>query len=42
MKNNTYFEELTRIGSEWEEKHNAHKALKQQIIDTCGWDSEEL
>ena len=42
MKNNAYFEELTRAGREWEEKHNAHKALKQQIIDTCGWDSEEL
>ena len=42
MKNNTYFEELTRIGREWEEKHNSHKVLKQQIIDTYGWDSEEL
>ena len=42
MKNNTYFEELTRIGCEWTKKHEARKALKQQIIDTCGWESEEL
>ena len=42
MKTNTYFEELERIGSEWTKKYEAHKALKQQIIDTCGWESEEL
>ena len=42
MKNNAYFEELERIGSEWTKKHEAHKALKQQIIDTLGWDSDEL
>ena len=42
MKNNTYFEELERIGAEWSEKHEAHKAKKQAIIDTFGWDSEEL
>ena len=42
MKNNTFFEELERIGSEWTKKHEAHKKLKQEIIDTKGWDSEEL
>jgi hypothetical protein len=42
MKSNAYFDELTRIGREWEEKHEAHKARKQEIIDTYGWDSEEL
>ncbi|MCK9276299.1 MAG: hypothetical protein M0P57_14570 [Syntrophales bacterium] len=42
MKSNAYFDELTRIGREWEEKHEAHKARKQEIIDTLGWDSEEL
>ena len=42
MKTNTYFEELDRIARDFEEKHEAHKALKQQIIDTKGWDSEEL
>jgi hypothetical protein len=42
MKNNTYFEELNRTAHAFEEKHEAHKKLKQQIIDTQGWDSEEL
>ena len=42
MKNNAYFEELERIGSEWTKMHEAHKKLQQQIIDTKGWDSEEL
>ena len=42
MKNNAYFEQLARIGQEWEEKRTAHKALKQNIIDTYGWDSAEL
>ena len=42
MKTNTYFEELDRIARDFEERHEAHKALKQQIIDTKGWDSEEL
>ena len=42
MKTNTYFEELKRINKDFEERHEAHKALKQQIIDTKGWDSEEL
>ena len=34
MKNNTYFEELNRTARAFEEKHAAHKQLKQQIIDT--------
>ena len=34
MKNNTYFEELNRTARAFEEKHEAHKKLKQQIIDT--------
>ena len=42
MKNNAYFEELDRIGRDWTKKHEAHKELKKQIIDTKGWDSEEL
>ena len=42
MKNNTYFEELERIGSEWTKAHEAHKKLKEQIIEEKGWDSEEL
>ena len=42
MKNNKYFDEFTRIGTEWTEEHEAHKAKKQGIIDTFGWDSDEL
>ena len=40
--NNTYFENLKRIGHEWEAARVERKARKQQIIDTLGWDSEEL
>ena len=39
MKTNTYFEELDRIARDFEEKHEAHKALKQQTIETKAWDS---
>lgn len=42
MKNNTYFEELKRIGHEWEAARVERQARKQQIIDTLGWDSDEL
>ena len=43
MKNtNTYFEELEKIGHDFEEKRAAHEAKKQTIIDTFGWDSPEL
>ena len=42
MKTNTYFEELDRIARDFEQRHEAHKAQKQQIIDEKGWDSEEL
>ena len=41
-KTNTYFEELDRIARDFERQHQAHKKLKQEIIDTKGWDSEEL
>ena len=40
--NNTYFEELKRIGHEYEAARVERKARKQQIIDTYGWDSDEL
>lgn len=40
--NNTYFENLKRIGHEYEEHRAAHESKKQHIIDTYGWDSEEL
>ena len=42
MKTNIYFEELDRIARDFEQKHEAHKALKKGIIDEKGWDSEEL
>ena len=42
MTDNTYFEELERIGADWTKAHEEHKAKKQQIIDEKGWDSEEL
>ena len=41
-KNNAYFEELEKIGHDFEEKRAAHEAKKQTIIDTYGWDSPEL
>lgn len=39
---NTYFENLKRIGHEWEAARAERKARKQKIIDTLGWDSDEL
>ena len=40
--NNTYFLNLKRLGHEYEEARVERKARKQQIIDTLGWDSDEL
>lgn len=39
---NTYFENMKRVGYEWEAARAERKARKQPIIDTYGWDSEEL
>ena len=41
-KTNTYFETLKQIGHEWESERAERQARKQPIIDTYGWDSEEL
>jgi hypothetical protein len=41
MKTNTYFEELDRIARDFEQKHEAHKALNRSHRHK-GWDSEEL
>ena len=41
-KTNAHFEELMRIGRDYEEKKRALEDRKQEIIDTYGWDSEEL
>ena len=40
--NNTYFDNLYRIGCEYEAARVERHARKQQIIDTLGWDSAEL
>ena len=40
--NNAYFENLKRIGHDWEAARVERQARKQQIIDTLGWDSDEL
>ena len=40
--NNTYFENLKKIGHDWEAARTERRARKQQIIETYGWDSEEL
>jgi len=39
---NTYFDNLYRIGCEYEAARTERQARKKQIIDTLGWDSEEL
>ena len=39
---NTYFDNLYRIGCEYEAARAERQARKQQIIDTLGWDSAEL
>ena len=41
-KNNTYFENLKRLGHEYEAARVERQARKQQIIDTLGWESDEL
>ena len=40
--NNAYFENLKQIGHDWEAARVERQARKQQIIDTLGWDSDEL
>lgn len=39
---NAYFAEMKRIGHEWEAARVERRSRKQNIIDTYGWDSEEL
>ena len=40
--NNTYFENLHRIGCEYEAARTERQNRKEQIIETYGWDSAEL
>ena len=42
MRGNAFFDEMYRIGCEWNKAHKAHEELKEQIIATKGWDSDEL
>ena len=41
-QNNTYFEELRKLGYEFEEQRRAHEAKKEEIIEKYGWESDEL
>ena len=41
-KDNAVFNEMYRIGRDWEKAREERRARKQEIIDTKGWDSEEL
>ena len=41
-RENAVFEEMRRAGCEWEKAREERRARKQEIIDTLGWDSEEL
>ena len=41
-KDNKYFEEIRRIGHEYEERRQERKERKKQIIAAYGWESKEL
>lgn len=41
-RENTHFEELLKIGEAYETIKKAHEEKKQTLIDTYGWDSDEL
>ena len=42
MKGNAVFNKMRSIAHEWEAWRDAHNAKKQSIIDSYGWDSNEL
>ena len=41
-RENAVFAEMYRLGREWEQVKKERQTRKQEIIDTKGWDSEEL
>ena len=41
-RENAVFAEMYRLGREWEQAKKERQTRKQEIIDTKGWDSEEL
>ena len=42
MKTNACYEEMTQTCRAWQAAKDERKARKQEIINTLGWDSEEL
>lgn len=42
LTNNEYFENIKRIGHDYEVAREERRERKAKIIDTYGWDSEEL
>ena len=42
MKMNSTYEEMTRVCTDWQKAKDERKARKQELINTLGWDSEEL
>ena len=42
MKMNSTYEEMTQTCRAWQAAKDERKARKQEIINTLGWDSEEL
>ena len=42
MNDNAFFQDMKRIGHEWEAARVERQERKQRIIDTHGWESEEL
>ena len=41
MKSNAYFEEMRQELDAWEERRDAHRALRREITDKYGYDSPE-
>ena len=39
---NAYFEGMRKIAEGWQDAKEEREAMKKEIIDTYGWDSEEL
>ena len=42
MKTNAFFDNMYRIGCEWQERHEARKRLKETLIALYGYGSPEL
>ena len=41
-RKNEYFENLRKIGEDYEKARKVHEEKKLEIIENCGWDSDEL